>query len=430
MSRTPADLKSTAVVPSRLWTPAFVLVSLVNLATFMAFNMTNTGMPVFVSMLGGSPFQVGLVTTLTTASALVTRPFTGLMVDRFGRKGILLAGVIVTLGSVALFPIVPIVPAILGLRFIQGLGWGLSSTATSTIAADVIPPRRFAEGMGYFSLTTSISAAIAPALSIVLLEQAGIETMIAVSIACAGAALAFALPARFRTPAALQKPPVPFAEAKARADSGKAAESDDTPSAQPGRKGRFSLDALFERRALVPSVLIFLMNVAFTPISTFIVLHGQDRGVEGISLYFIVYALVNLVTRPLIGKAIDRVGFFAPGILAAASVVVTMVMVAGAHSLTVFCVAGAFAGLGFGTSMGVFQTMAVGAVPPARRGVATSTYLFGLNGGMALGSLIAGMVAGPLGYGGMYLLMAAFPLIAGAVLLGVGPRRLAAYRPR
>ena len=148
MSRTPADLKSTAVVPSRLWTPAFVLVSLVNLATFMAFNMTNTGMPVFVSMLGGSPFQVGLVTTLTTASALVTRPFTGLMVDRFGRKGILLAGVIVTLGSVALFPIVPIVPAILGLRFIQGLGWGLSSTATSTIAADVIPPRRFAEGLG------------------------------------------------------------------------------------------------------------------------------------------------------------------------------------------------------------------------------------------------------------------------------------------
>lgn len=395
--RTP---ETSFIETRKIWTPTFILVAFVNLGTFMAFNMTNTGIPVFVDALGGSSFQVGLVTTLTTASALATRPFTGLMVDRFGRKGILITGLLVTTASIALFALIPLIPVILVLRFVQGLGWGLSSTATSTICADVLPPRRFAEGMGYFSLTTSLASAIAPALAVALLDYAGIDAMISVSLACIVIACVLAfLPALKTKPATETRP-------------------------APSKKRTMSLSTLFERRSLFPAALIFLVNMAFAPITTFIVLHGQERGVEGIFVYFVVFALVNLITRPVIGKIIDNTGFFWPAILSASSVILTMVFIASATDLAMFCVAGMFAGLGFGTAMGTFQTMAVMPVSSQRRGVATSTYLFGLNGGMTVGSLIAGLLVGPFGYGGMYFCMALFPFIAGIMVVVIGPKRM------
>lgn len=405
-----------------IWTTPFVLIALVNLTVFMGFNMTTTGMPVLVASLGGSPFQVGLVTTLATGAALLMRPFTGAAVDRFGRKAILLIGLAVMIVAIALFMVLPPVSVILVLRFVQGIGWGFGSTATSTIVADVLPPARFAEGMGYFALTSSVATAIAPALSIALLDSAGPQTMLTVTLVCVAIAFLLALAGRFHvTPS-----PTSAGDTASSSGSGRSP----LPSSQgPARAAqKRSLSSLFERRALVPSALVFLTSMGFTPITTFIVLHSQQVGVEGISLYFVVYALVNIVTRPVIGKLIDRHGFFWPALLAAAGVVATLALVAFSDSLLLFCVAGAFAGLGFGTAMGVLQTMAVSSVTPDRRGAATSTYLFGLDGGMAAGSLIAGFVAAPLGYGGMFLAMALFPLAAALVVAIMGRARLAAWR--
>lgn len=424
-----------------LWTLEFILISLINLAVFMGFNMTNTGMPVFIDLLGATPFQVGLVTTLSTGAALATRPFTGWMVDHMGRKGILIAGIVVTAVSVALFLVFPFISAILILRFIQGLGWGLSSTATSTIVADVLPRPRFAEGMGWFAMTTSLASAIAPALSIVLLEQAGGEAMIAVTLVCIVLAFILALMGRFTRPASSipTKQTKPQASIPSVSPTGTTTQhaatqtkTDQKPSLpvapEEGEKPS-ALSMLFDRHALLPSVLSCLVNTAFAPIATFIVLHSQEQGVAGISLYFVVYALVNIVSRPSIGRIIDRHGFFWPGLLASIGVVISLVLIAGAQSLVVFCIAGAFCGLGFGTAMSTFQTMAVGSVHPSRRGVATSTYLFGMNGGMAIGSLIAGLFIESLGYSNMYLLMALFPAISGIVVLVVGPKGLKKYRP-
>lgn len=429
-----------------LWTSEFVLISLINLAVFMGFNMTNTGMPVFVDILGGTPFQVGLVMTLSTAAALATRPFTGWMVDHMSRKGILISGIVVTAVSVALFLVFPLVSAILVLRFIQGLGWGLSSTATSTVVADVLPRSRFAEGMGWFAMTTSLASAIAPALSIVLLEQAGGEVMIIVTIAFILIALIMALVGRFKRPdqSAYSTPSVPSVASKEAPVPAQAASSAEKPLAQPiqqpttkttspsfpaEEKKASVLSSLFDRHAVLPSILSCLINMAFAPIATFIVLHSQEQGVTGISLYFVVYALVNIVSRPSIGRIIDRHGYFWPGLLSSIGVIVSLALIAWGQSLVVFCIAGAFCGLGFGTAMSTFQTMAVGSVHPSRRGVATSTYLFGMNGGMALGSLIAGLFVESLGYSNMYLIMAIFPIISGIVVLVVGPKGLKKYRP-
>lgn len=384
----------------RIFTSGFLTIALVNMVMFAGFQMTVTGIPVYADSIGATSLEVGFVTTFGTLSAIIVRPLSGMALDRFGRKGLFIASLAVMAVAVSLFSAFPVVWVLLALRFLQGIGWGVSSTAASTIAADLIPRSRFAEGMGYFALTGAVAVAIGPALATALLEQASIDAMVAVCAACTVAALVGAL---F----------LPRGSA---------------PAPQPVKEPLAS--RLFDRAAFVPAALIALINVSFASISTYIVLHGQAQGVEGIALYFVVYALVTIVSRPAIGKVVDRAGFFGPGIFAVVGVVATLVTVSFADSVLLFCVAGVFAGLGFGTAMSTFQAMAVASAPVHRRGVATSTYMFGFDGGIAIGSVVAGLLVGAFGYAGMYVAIAIFPIAAGIVLVALGPKRLASYSVR
>lgn len=393
----PQPGEAKPIKDQRIWTREFVLVALTNLAAFIGFNMTTTGMPVYVATLGGSDFAVGLVTTLATGAALLVRPFAGIMLDRFGRKGILIVGGLIMAITTASYAVFPVVGFILALRAVQGIGWGLGSTATSTIAADAIPRGRFAEGMGYFALTSSVAVAIAPALSVFLVQSAGALPMIV--LASVASLLVVALACAQKLPKAV------------------------------GRAGgkRLGASDFFDKRALLPAGAMFLINVAFASVTTFIVLFGQERGVDDVFLYFIVYALVTILTRPIIGKLIDRVGFFVPGLVSTAGVAATMIVISLSDTVVMFCIAGVFAGLGIGAGMGTLQAMAVAAVPSGRRGVATSTFLFGVDAGIAVGALIAGGFAGLLGYAGMYSAMAVFPAAAFLLFAIVGRKRISRY---
>ena len=166
---------------------------------------------------------------------------------------------------------------------------------------------------------------------------------------------------------------------------------------------------------------MFMIALGFGAISTFIALMGADRGIAGIAVYFVVYAITNVASRPLIGRWTDSRGFFYPGIMSCVLFAASLAVIAFAHGLPAIVVAGILVGLGIGTAMSVFQTMSVAIVPPTSRGAATSTYLFLFNGGIAVGAFIAGVLVGPLGYTGMFLVMAALGL-AGCVIFVCGGR--------
>ncbi|MBR3258889.1 MAG: MFS transporter [Eggerthellaceae bacterium] len=424
-----------------IFTRDFLLIATINLAMFFAFQMTTIGLPVYVASLGASTRLVGLVATVMAGSATVARIFAGPMLDRFGRSGMLIAGIALSAVTIAAYAIFPIVGVILGIRLLHGIGWGVGSTATSTIAADIIPKRRFAEGMGYYALTAAISSALAPAVSVELVQGAGGPAMIFVAAGITALALVLAIlrtvlrrakgSAANVADAKAADANVAGANAAASASSNGANESaaDIAAAKSAGQeaKPRFTLDAVFERRALLPSILILLVNVGFGCVTTFIALHAEAQGVTRVSLYFVVYAIVTLVTRPVIGRLIDAHGYRIPAILATLCTAGTLVLIGVSSATWMFALSGVFAGLGVGTSMGTFQSMAVAAAEPWRRGVATSTYMTFFDIGIAVGASIGGVVAGAWGYGGMFAFMAVFPLlatVASAIFVkrGVGTR--------
>ena len=413
-----------------IFTRDFVVLATINLALFFGFQMVTIGMPVYVAQLGADSFTVGVVTSIFTITATLVRVFAGAILDRFGRIGTLVSGIAIMACMVISYAIFPVVGIIIGLRVIHGLGWGLGSTATSTIAADIIPKKRFAEGMGYFAMTNAVAGALAPALSIFLVQGPGALYMLGISAAFTVLALVLALAdakhlGKRSNPQAGMPQGAGLEHSRENAERVPGPAEATATTAAPARK----VVTFFERRALLPSMAMLLVNIGFGTITTFIALHAAAQGVPEITWYFVVYAITTVVSRPFIGKIIDRRGYRGPSIFATICTAATLALIGVSNTLPLFCLAGALGGLGIGSAMGTFQALAVATVPPQRRGVATSTYFVFFDLGIAIGSFVAGIIAGAVGYTAMFEIMAAFPILACIFFLVAGKERLASTRP-
>ena len=401
-----------------IFTRDFLMLATINLSMFFGFQMLNIGLPVYMAQLGAAGQIIGLATTLMTIMATIMRVFAGALLDRFGRWGMLIGGTVVMVCAITSFAIFPVVGIILGLRMLHGVGWGVGSTASSTIAADIIPKKRFAEGMGYFAMTTAISSAVAPAASVALLQGTGAEGMIYVAAGITALALALSVAeALISKRTATKRDRSGEAPVGGQRDGRAASEKAGAPAQKDeSRIAKYSgIEALFERRAVVPGVLMFLVNVGFGCITTFIALHAGEQGGNGVSAYFLVYAVVTLISRPYIGKLIDRYGYRVPAILSTLCTAGTLALIGISSNTLMFACSGVLGGLGIGTAMGTYQSMAVSSVEPQRRGVATSTYMTAFDLGIALGSLVGGVLADMFGYTIMYFTVAIFPIAASVI---------------
>lgn len=106
-----------------------------------------------------------------------------------------LVGLFIFIISVFSYSIVPFISAIIMIRFIHGFGWGAVSTASNTIASDNIPNDRFGEGMGYFSLTSSLAMAVAPTIGLFVISKYSFQALFLTSttLAVLGGIIAFKL---------------------------------------------------------------------------------------------------------------------------------------------------------------------------------------------------------------------------------------------
>lgn len=347
-------------------------------------------LPVYLQTLGASDIELGLITTITTIAALLIRPFGGALLDRFGRKGVLIAGILLMTLSAFAYSVFTLIIAIFVVRFLHGLSWGVASTASQTVASDVIPPKRFGEGMGLFALSASLALAIAPGLALELFNGEGFLPVVWVTVGFLVVSLVLSL--LFKLPKV--KPSQPF-----------------------------RLRNIFEKDSAVPALLVFCLTMCYGGLTTFLALHAAAQGVEGIGVFFTAYAIAVALSRPLLGKVVDSKGYgviIVPGLVAMTA---SLVLLAFADSLALFIVVAFLYGFGFAACNSTLQTMAVADVPFERRGAANATYLVGFDSGIGLGALVSGVLVGFIGYSGLYLSFALLPILTGALFFLLARKR-------
>lgn len=365
-------------VGMRLWTPRFFMMILINLFIFLSFQMLIPVLPLYAESLGAGPGKIGLITAVLTLASLTMRPFAGKALDQYGRRPVVLTGLAFIVGFTFLYGLITSFWILLATRFLHGFAWGAASTGTNTAAADNIPRPRFGEGMGYFALSTALAIALGPALGLYLMEHFHFQVTSLVATLLAAIALGLA------------------ALTPMKKGSGKPTEK----------------QGIYEKAAIRPALMIFLITASMGAITNFIALYGKALGITSVSLFFVVYALFVIVSRPISGKISDRYGYRPVVLPAFVSMIGAMACLSQAQTLTHFLIAGALFGGGFAAAQTVFQAMSVVLSPKNRTGAANATFFTGFDGGIGFGALVSGLIAQQVGYAGMFGVFTGFLLLS------------------
>lgn len=135
----------------------------------MDITIVSTAIPQIVSDLGGFT-KFSWVFSSYLLAQTITIPVYGKLTDIFGRKHILIFGIIVFLVGSLASAIAWDITALIIFRGVQGLGAGAMMATVNTIAGDIYTIRERAKVQGYLSSIWGISAIIGPALGGALTE--------------------------------------------------------------------------------------------------------------------------------------------------------------------------------------------------------------------------------------------------------------------
>lgn len=368
-------------MPTRLWTKDFIFVCASNLFLMLNYYYLLVTLPIFlIEELNGPKSQVGLIITVFYIAAILIRPFTGQWILSLGMKKVFLIALMIYLASSFMYFFTETLTSLLILRVIHGVGFGMITTTSGTIAANLVPDSRKGEGMGYFGLTMNISMAIGPFLGLLAMYNWGTNVMFAVSVASTVIGTIAGLLITFPK------------------TSGEAVKL-----AAPVKKG-LSLKDVFEPAALKISIVALFFGLVYSSVVSFVSVYADEIHLSHVASYFfIVYAIALLLSRPFTGRWFDQYGanfIMYPAILFFA---IGLFILSNAGNAFVFLAAAALIGIGWGTIFPSAQTIAIQISRPERRGVATATFLSFLDSGISVGSLIVGYVGAGIGYSSLYL---------------------------
>lgn len=387
----------------KIWTKNFVNIALSNFFIFVVFYALLTILPIYVlDELHGTNAQAGLVVTTLLLAGVLVRPFSGKLLQDFGKKKIVAISMFFFMLSSFMYIWIDSFVAMLALRFFHGIWFGIGTTATGAIAADVIPQSRRGEGLGYFVMSMNLAVVVGPFIALTLLQFVSFDTIFFIlSLFMIGGILCTML-----------------INIKVTAE-------------QPQVKHKLSLHDLFETKSLPIALTSSLVAFAYSGVISFISIYAKSLDLMEASKYFFVaYAVAMLISRPFAGRLFDSVG---PNLVIFTSLIlfaIGLVTLSAANSALLLLLSGVLIGLGYGTLLPSFQTLAVQAAPNERSGHATATFFMFFDSGIAVGSYILGIIVSFLGYQHLYFYSALLVLLVMPLYKFIQTKRKAIYSPK
>lgn len=373
-----------------LWTKDFLINSLANFLIFFVYYLLMVIMAVYaMDHLHASPSEAGLAAGIFIVAALVSRIFSGRFIEQIGRKKLLYIGLgVFSLATLGYFGATTL-PLLVLIRCVHGAGLGISTTSTATIVANIIPPERRGEGIGYFTLSVTLASAIGPSLGIYLYQHTSFPTILGVCVMLLGVSYVtvFFL---------------------------KVGEAELTGE-QLAHMKRLTLHNFFEVKALPIAVIGTLVFFSYSSIMSFLSAYTREINLlDAGSVFFIVYSVSIILSRPLVGHWFDAKGenfVMYPSFVLFA---IGLVILSQANHDVVLLMAGVFLGVGFGTFASCGQAIAIKSVQGHRMGLATSTFLAIAEMGIGIGPFLLGFLVPVIGFRGVYF------SVAGVVMAAMG----------
>ena len=380
---------------AKIWTGPFFVALSNNFFLFVVYYGLLTILPVYIlNELNGTAGQAGLAMTLFMLSAIIVRPFAGKIIEILGkRKTLLISELFFCLSSI-LYIFIDSLTLLLVLRFFHGIWFSIVTTVLIAIANDMIPESRKGEGLGYFAMSMNLAVVFGPFIALTALQWVSYKVLFSglAIIVVIGYLFAFTLKV-----------------------------SEYRPQPSKVKHHRLSWQDFFETKAIPIAVVGCFTAFAYASIMSFISVYAETRGVfEYVSLFFIVFAIAMIIVRPFTGRLYDTKGpsaviypsfvFFAAGLFLLSTM----------NSVSTLLIAGALIGVGYGSIVPCFQTLAIQSAQKHRSGHATSTFFTLFDSGMAIGAFVLGIVSAHWGYSVLYILCGVVIILTVPVYWKVG----------
>ena len=405
----------------RLWNRNYCKVMTANFALFFAFYVLTPLLPLYLSEhFGATKDVIGLVLSGYTITALISRPFSGYLVDTFPRKTVLMisfaafaiffAGYLAA-STLLLFTIV---------RTLHGAPFGTLTVANATVAIDVLPSSRRTEGIGFYGLSNNLAMAIGPTVGIWLYQLTGSFDLLfwlALAVAVGGWGVDYTVKSdKLRVNSEKVPSGVPSKGGAAAANSCVPSVASDQRSSASFfiLHSSLSLDRFFLVRGWLLGLNMVAFGFCFGVLSNYLTIYSKETlGITGGTGTYFMLCSVGLMLSRLQGSRALRQGRVTHN--AATGMLVSLV------GYTLFILVPTLAqqlstlnsplstqiayygsailiGLGNGHMWPAFQNMTICVAHNSQRGTANSTILVSWDAGMGLGILLGGIIAEHLGY--------------------------------
>lgn len=369
----------------KLWNSNYIKVWLANFMIFFSFMLVTPLLPIYLSeTFAADKHVIGVVLSGYTLTALLVRPFSGFIVDSYPRKQVLLicffimfvffAGYLLA-GSLLLFAIV---------RTLHGAPFGATTVANSTVAIDVLPSSRRAEGIGYYGLSNNIATAISPSVAIYLYQLThNFDLIFTLSMIVAGIGLVINSTVKLEKRELIKDKKV------------------------------ISLDRFFLMKSWSQSLTMVCFAFSYGILSTYIAIYGKEQlGItSGTGLFFLLMSLGLICSRLIGNKSLGKGRVVENASIGLVISLVGYFIFAAVNNSFGYYSAAIIIGLGNGHMFPAFQTMFINLAPHTQRGTANSSLLISWDVGVGLGILIGGIVVEYLGYGASFWVSAIINLL-------------------
>ena len=331
-------------------------------------------LPIYLSRLGSTEVEIGILVGIFAVSSLVVRPLVGKALLRIPEKSFMIGGVLLFALTFVAYLWVSSFWLILILRIFQGVGFAFFNTASFTLIANVSSDANRGQNLSYFLIAFNISGALGPTLGMLLVNHFSFTLLFLV---CLGLSLS----SLFITNKLERRQVTPLRDSSI-------------------EEGLF-----FSPKAISPSLISFFSFFIWASVSAFFPLYAVDHGVTNPGLFFTTTAIMLILGRGLGGKIVDvysKETIIPPCI---ATYVISMAILAFSETLPMFILVAVILGIGHAFLIPASMAYALDR-GGFSRGTAMGTFLAITDLGLSLGPVVMSLIVRSSTYPIMFLCLA------------------------
>jgi multidrug resistance protein len=152
--------------------PKLIVLFITAFVDMVGFALVLPLLPYYATEYGANALLVGVLVSSFSVAQLAVAPLWGRASDRYGRRPMIIAGLMLSAVAYLVFAFAGSVWLLLLSRVVQGIGGGTIGVVQAYVA-DSTPPDQRTKSLGWLSAVTSFGAVVGPAIGSLLDQAAG-----------------------------------------------------------------------------------------------------------------------------------------------------------------------------------------------------------------------------------------------------------------